>query len=350
MSTSPRTCAHTCQPLHPPQKGHQRGPCAASRLPPCAQNFLPNLTQSLANSRLTLVYLYVPLTFQRIGQRGDSNRLPAARIPLRFARCPCTQTAICAAAVNHPHHINHVNHSSDKCQPALVPALIPVNPSIRRKKASSAARTRPARPPARPSPASRLPCCPQNFSHNLTHSLVISRHLSCISPVLTQYAIRNSAPNLLRPPCRSLDHRINCTHSRKTKATANHLCTLTNVYCLTEQPQLQDHNAPAPDATLCAHPQTFFSERARQHMNSRGSSRHFAPMPPTHLRHTGTPPPLMRHCAPPTATRFAATRSTHSSRGTASRPGRRSRQPARSILRLPSRNSTQNCASTSRPV
>ena len=158
------------------------------------------------------------------------------------------------------------------------------------------ARTRPARPPARPSPASRLPCCPQNFSHNLTHSLVISRHLSCISPALTQYEIRNSAPNLLRPPCRSLDHRINCTHSRKTKATADHLCTLTNVYCLKEQPQLQDHNAPAPDATRCAHPHTFFSERARQHMNSRGSSRHFAPMPPAHLRHTGTPPQLMRHC------------------------------------------------------
>ena len=59
-------------------------------------------------------------------------------------------------------------------------------------------------------------------------------------------------------------------------------------------------------------------------MNSRGNSRHFAPMPPAHLRHTGTPPPLMRHCAPPTATRFAATRSTNSFRGTASRAGRRS--------------------------
>ena len=121
-------------------------------------------TQSLVNSRLSLVHLSVTLTFQRIGQRGDSYRLPAARIRLPFARCPCTKPAICAGAVNHPHHINHVNHSSDKCQPALVHALIPVNPSIRR---------------ARPSPASRLPSCAQNF---FTQSLVNSRlslvHLS----------------------------------------------------------------------------------------------------------------------------------------------------------------------------
>ena len=106
------------------RRDHARGLHPATRLPSCAQNFLPNLTQSLANSRLTLLHLYVPLTLQRIGQRDNSYRLPAARIPLRFARCPCTKTAICAAAVNHPHHINHVNHSSNKCQRAL----IPVNP------------------------------------------------------------------------------------------------------------------------------------------------------------------------------------------------------------------------------
>ena len=152
-----------------------------------------------------------------------------------FARFSCTKTAICAGAVNHPHHINHMNHSSNKCQRALVHTLIPVNPCIRRtrpalarrdharglrqppvcrnapkiscpisRELSSISRTRahtcttppsaakgpPTRPVlarpaprrARPSPASRLPCCPQNFSHNLTHSLVISRNLSCISP------------------------------------------------------------------------------------------------------------------------------------------------------------------------
>ena len=160
---------------------------------------------------------------------------------------------------------------------------------------------RPAPRRARPSPASRLPGCAQNFSHNLTQSLVISRvtllHLACPSTLSnalkmlltsipsetgtlranetveswpsrlpfrnTKYEIRNSAPNLLLLPCKSLVHRISCTHRRKTKAAADHLCTLTNVYCLTEQPQLQDHNAAAPDATRCAHPQNFFQREQR---------------------------------------------------------------------------------------
>ena len=187
----------------------------------------------------------------------------------------------------------------------------------------SAAKGPPARPVlarpttrrARPSPASRLPSCAQNFLPNLTHSLVNSRvtliHLACLStpsnaakmlltsipfetgtlpanattvswpsrlPLRnTKYEIRNSAPNLLLPPCKSLHHRISCTHRRKSKATANHLCTFTNVCRLTEQPQLQDHNAAAPDATRCPH-RKIFSERARQHTNSRGNSRHFAPI------------------------------------------------------------------------
>ena len=112
------------------RRDHARGLHPATRLPSCAQNFLPNLTQSLANSRLTLLHLHVLLTFQSIGQRVDSCRLPAARIPLRFAQCPCTKTAIRAGvgAVNHPHHINCMNHSSNKCQRALANALIPVNP------------------------------------------------------------------------------------------------------------------------------------------------------------------------------------------------------------------------------
>ncbi len=147
-------------------------PSPSTRLPPWAQNFLPNLTLSLVNSRLTLLHLYVPFTLQSIGQRGYFYRLPAARIPLRFAQCPCTQTAIRAGAVNHPHHTNCMNHSSDKCQPALIHALIPVNPSIRRQRASSAPCTRPPRPRARPSPASHLPSWAQNFLPNLTQSLV----------------------------------------------------------------------------------------------------------------------------------------------------------------------------------
>ena len=186
--------SYLCQPLHLPQKGLQRDLCPARdarglRQPPICP-VTPKISFPISHilsciSRTSLVHLYVPLTFQRIGQRVDFYRLPAARIRLRFARCPCTKPAICALSVNHPHHINHMNHSSDKCQPALVHALIPVNPSIRRQRPSSPAHTRPPRPHARPSPASRLPCCPQNFSHNLTHALVISRvtllHLACPS-------------------------------------------------------------------------------------------------------------------------------------------------------------------------
>ena len=125
MSTGPRTCVPACQPLHPPQKGLQRGPCAATRLPSCAESFF---AQSLVNARVTLVHLEVSSTFQRIGQRGDFYRLPTERIRLRFARFSCTKTAICAMSVNHPHHINCMNHSSDKCQRALVHALLPVQP------------------------------------------------------------------------------------------------------------------------------------------------------------------------------------------------------------------------------
>ena len=141
-------------------------PSPASRLPSCAQNFY---AQSLVNSRTSLA-----LTFQRIGQRGNSYRLPAARIRLPFARCPCTKPAICAGAVNHPHHNNHVNHSSDKCQPALVHALIPVNPFHRPNKTTRAAFA--SLPPAvlRPKFLAQ--------SHTILSYLVSRLHLACISP------------------------------------------------------------------------------------------------------------------------------------------------------------------------
>ena len=185
------------------------------------------------------------------------------------------------------------------------------NPSIRRQRPSSAARTRPARAATRAAFAS-LPSAlltqkfltqSHTFSRHLSQSLV---HLSCLStpstaPKMlltsipfetgtlpanqttvswpsrlplrnTQYEIRNSEPNLLLPPCKSLNHRISCTHSRKPKAAADHLCTLTNVYGLTEHTQLQDHNAAAPDATRCAHPQNFFGESKATHE----FTRHFA--------------------------------------------------------------------------
>ena len=142
-------------PFHPPQKGLQPArtrpprprarPSPATRLPSCAQNFLPNLTQSLVNSRLTLLHLYVPFTFQRIGQR----------IRLRFARFSCTKTAICAGAVNHPHHINA--HESQFKQMSTSPRTCPSACAT----PPSAAKGPPARPvlarPARDARGLRQP-------------------------------------------------------------------------------------------------------------------------------------------------------------------------------------------------
>ena len=188
-------------PFHPPQKGLQPNPYspAATTRPAfaihpsavmrpkfLAQSHTISHNRNILSSN-ALVHLYVPFTLQRIGQRDNSYRLPAARIPLRFAQCPCTQTAIYApAAVNHPHHINCANHSSDKCQPALVHTLTPGNPSIRRQKGhqpgphSPAATTRAAfaiHPSAvmRPKFLTHNLTQSHTISHNLTHSLAISR-------------------------------------------------------------------------------------------------------------------------------------------------------------------------------
>ena len=154
MSTISHTCAHTRQPLHPPQKGLQRGPCAATASAVMRPKFLAhNLTHSLVISRVTLLHLACPST-------------PSNALKMLLTSIP-SETG-----------------------------TLPIN------------------------------------------SLIVA-----VSPALTQYAI---APNLLLPPCKSLHHRISCTHRRKTKAAADHLCTLTNVYGLTEQPQLQDHRGRTP--------------------------------------------------------------------------------------------------------
>ena len=112
---------------------------------------------------------------------SPSPRMRRAKTP--FARCPCTKPAICAGAgagaVNHPHHMNHMNHSSNKCQPALIHALTPVNPSIRRQRASRAPCTRPPRPRARPSPSHPSAAMRPKF---LAQSHTISRKLSSNAP------------------------------------------------------------------------------------------------------------------------------------------------------------------------
>ena len=132
-------------------------------------------------------------------------------------------------------------------RPSLVRALIPVQP-LHPPQKSLQRDLCPARDARGLRQPPRQPCCAQNFLPNLTHSLVISRASSlpvnpfnrhqnasnlnplcnrnaagqsnnsivAVSPALTQSAIRNSAPNLLLPPCKSLHHRISCTHCRKT--------------------------------------------------------------------------------------------------------------------------------------
>ena len=70
--------------------------------PPACRHAPKTFSQSLVYSR-ELSYIS-RLTLQKIGQSGDFYRLPAGRIRLPFARCPCTKPAICAGAVNHPHH------------------------------------------------------------------------------------------------------------------------------------------------------------------------------------------------------------------------------------------------------
>ena len=114
LSTPPSTAKG------PPARPVRRHPSAVMR----RKLFCPISRKRSCNARTSRGFS----TFQRIGQRGDFYRLPTERIRLRFARFSCTKTAICAMSVNHPHHINCMNHSSDKCQRALVHALLPVQP------------------------------------------------------------------------------------------------------------------------------------------------------------------------------------------------------------------------------
>ena len=256
MATSPHTCAHTCQPLPSAAKGLQPGLC-----PP------PATTRAAFASR------------------------PSAVMRPRLF-CPNSR---------------ELSSISRKCAPACA-----TPPSAAKGPPARPVLARPTTRRARPSPASRLPSCAQNFLPNLTHSLVNSRvtliHLACLStpsnaakmlltsipfetgtlpanattvswpsrlPLRnTKYEIRNSAPNLLLPPCKSLHHRISCTHRRKSKATANHLCTFTNVGRLTEQPQLQDHNAARTRRDTLPPPQNFFGESKATHE----FTRQFAPL------------------------------------------------------------------------
>ena len=94
-------------------------------------------------------------------------------------------------------------------------------------------------------------------------------------------------------PCKSLNNRIRCIHgcsihsccihSRKSKATANHLCTLTNAYFFTEHTWLHNQNAAAAGATRCPNPQKLLQKTqssTRIHTAIRATSRQFDTLRP----------------------------------------------------------------------
>ena len=214
------------------RRDHARG----LRQPPVCRHapktFLPNLSQTLVNSRPSLVRALIPVQPLHPPQKG----LQRALCPARDAR-GLRQPPVCHVAPKISCPISHILSQSLIISRA---SRLPVNPFNRPNSASNV-----------------------NPVRNRDAAGQSNNCIMAVSPALTQYEIRNSAPNLLLSPCKSLDHRISCTHRRKSKAAADHLCTLTNVYGLTEQPQLQDHNAAAPDAKLCSHPQNFFQREQR---------------------------------------------------------------------------------------
>ena len=140
LSYISRTCAPACHPIQPPQKGLQRWPYAAAtrglRQPP----HLPCCAQD-----------FLP------------NLSCISRKLLSISRL----------------------------------AFLPVPPFSRRQKASSATCARPTRPHRRPSPATRLPSCAENFS---AQSLVYSR-TSLVRALLPVPPLQPPQKGFQRGPC-----------------------------------------------------------------------------------------------------------------------------------------------------
>ena len=202
LSYISRTCAPACHPLQPPQKGLQRWPFAATtrglRQPP----HLPCCAQD-----------FLP------------NLSCISRKLLSISRL----------------------------------AFLPVPPFSRRQKASSATCARPTRPHRRPSPATRLPSCAENFSaQSLVHLSYTLLHLSytlarlsyarsCLCP-----PPRDHAGGLRQPPF--------CRHAPKTffaqslvNSRVSLLTALTPVPPLQPPPiGFQRAPCPAPAATPAA--------------------------------------------------------------------------------------------------
>ena len=126
---------------------------------------------------------------------SSSPRMRRAKTP--FARISCTKPAICAGAVNHPHHINSMNHSSDKCQRTLVHALTPVNPFHPPQKGLQPALCPPC---ARPVPALCPPGATTRAAFDNHPSAVMRQKLFCpISRELSSIS-RTRAHTCATPP------------------------------------------------------------------------------------------------------------------------------------------------------
>ena len=152
------------------RRDHARG----LRQPPVCRH-APKISHPIShNLSQSLVYLSSISTFPLHFRASDKETTPTGCLRQEpdcdSAQCPCTKTAICAGAgaVNHPHHINHMNHSSNKCQPSLIHALTPVNPSIRRKRPPARPVLSPARARAPPPVCRHAPKISHTISHNLS--------------------------------------------------------------------------------------------------------------------------------------------------------------------------------------
>ena len=186
------------------------------------------------------------------------------------------------------------------------------NPSIRRQRPSSAARTRPARAAPRaafPSLPSAL--LPPKF---LTQSHTFSRHLS---QSLVHLACPSTLSNALKMLLTSIPSETGTLRANETVESWPSRLPFRNTqfsaqpapsplqepgppYKLYPSPQDQGGSGPSlhlnkrilsDRTTTVARPQRrrtrrdtlrpsakFLSERAKKHMNSRGNSRHFAPL------------------------------------------------------------------------
>ena len=164
-----RLCSLTVRPQSTPAATAAAGPAASCPQPPVcrdAPKISCPISRELSNSRISRNSAHTCATPSTAAEGPPARPIRDHARGLRQTRLPsCAQNFFAQSLVN--------------SRPSLVRGLCP---PIRRRRASSAARA----------PPPRQPCCAQNFLPNLTHSLVISRYLSCISPACQPLQPRNT--------------------------------------------------------------------------------------------------------------------------------------------------------------